>query len=53
MRPLQFFKQLRESWIGTQLIQPGTDAVFFEIRKATAFVFHALSKASKGFIMIS
>jgi hypothetical protein len=48
-----FFKQRRESWVGTQFIQTGADAVFPQIRNATVFVFHASGEASKGFIMIA
>jgi hypothetical protein len=48
-----FLKQGGESWVGTQFIQTGADAVFPQIRNATVFVFHASGEASKGFIMIA
>ncbi len=48
-----FFKQRRESWVGTQAIQTGKDAVFPDPRYASVFVFQALLKTSKGFIVIA
>ncbi len=48
-----FFKQPRESWVRTQFVQTGTDAVFPEIRNATVFMFHASGEATKGFVKIA
>ncbi len=48
-----FFKQPRESWVGTQAVQTGKDAVFPKISQATVFVLQALRKTSKGFIVIA
>ena len=48
-----FFKQGGESWVGTQVVQAGIDAVIPEKRQATVFVFQALRKTSKGFIVIA
>gem|GEM_PF-4161061 len=48
-----FFKQLRESRVGTQVIQTRTDGVFSNEHNAEGFVFYALCKASKGFVMIA